>query len=382
MARLIDTNGDYYITMTPVEGMTWVYDDLYEENVNNPEGGVEVIEINTLENPHLTEEAVGNFVKIVDEDDVSTRIGGAFVQQGGRIYKNFDPTPGHLQVLPPNLPYFDEPAKYFPARSSKYGSWMWILSMDWGLNNPCAVEWTAINDYGFGVVFAEHYQNELDVQEQSEKIKQIIKLHGRMPDLMVADPSIKNRNPVTKTSIHEEFAKYGLPFTLGNNDKAAGIVRVRKYFNSYRMVTGFGASRHPLYENPQKEYPKLYIAPNCEKLIWELKRYRFKTYQNKKMAFDRNPYEEPNDKDNHACDAIRYMIMTRPDLMADNTDMDSDSLDSIMERLNQKMVRTDTQGREVADPNGLLDVSSGWTDGDNLPGPTEWTFDEHMGGFI
>lgn len=381
MARLIDTDGEYYITMTPVEGMTWIYDDLYENNVNNPDAKVEIIEINTLENPHLSESAVQQFVDIVDSDDVSTRIGGAFVQQGGRVYKNFDPTPGHLQVLSKDLPYWDEPAKWFPNRSRQLGSWMWIMSLDWGLNNPTAVEWTAVNDYGFCVTFAEHYQNELDVREQAVKIKEIINRHGRMPDLLVADPSIKNRSPVTKTSIHEEFAKEGLAFTFGNNDVRAGLVRTRKYFNSYKMVTGLDVPRHPLYADPNKLYPKLYISETCTKLVWELKRYRFKVYLNKKLAYDRNAYEEPNPKDDHACDALRYMIMTRPDLMADSDEMSKSDLDSIMNRLEQKMVRSDRHS-DIADPDGLLDASSGWTTGDNMPGPTEWSFDEHLGGYI
>jgi phage terminase large subunit-like protein len=40
MARIIDTDGDFWITMTPVEGMTWVYEDLYEQNHNNADGVV------------------------------------------------------------------------------------------------------------------------------------------------------------------------------------------------------------------------------------------------------------------------------------------------------------------------------------------------------
>src|SRR3546814_19732760 len=58
LARLVDYNGDHWITMTPVEGMTWIYDDLYEGQVNNPDGIVEVIEVNRSEERRVGKECV------------------------------------------------------------------------------------------------------------------------------------------------------------------------------------------------------------------------------------------------------------------------------------------------------------------------------------
>lgn len=74
LARLVDTNGEYWITMTPVEGITWIYDDLYEPNVDLPqvEKQVEIIQINTLENPYLSEEGVQNLMDSMDEEDTVT----------------------------------------------------------------------------------------------------------------------------------------------------------------------------------------------------------------------------------------------------------------------------------------------------------------------
>src|SRR5688572_18378481 len=130
LARLVDTEGDWHMTMTPVEGMNWIYDELYEQQVNNENGTVEVIEVSTLENPYLSDVGIKNLMDVVDTDDVSTRIGGAFVQQGGKIYKNFDPTPGGLHVLSEDI---DEPAKLFDQRN-----WLWVMGLDHGLNNPTA----------------------------------------------------------------------------------------------------------------------------------------------------------------------------------------------------------------------------------------------------
>ena len=57
-------------------------------------------------------------------------------------------------------------------------------------------------------------------------------------------------------------------------------------------------------------HPRLYVHPRCKNLIWELGRYTFK--ERSKQTRDLNPHEMAVDKDDHACSALRYMVMTRP----------------------------------------------------------------------
>lgn len=365
MARLIDTDGEYWITMTPVEGMTWIYDDLYEKNVNNPDGTVFVIEINTLENPYLSQTAIQHFVDGIDDDEKTIRIGGNFVRQGGRIYKNFDPTPGGLNVL--SEPFDrDELAKLFKG-------WLWICALDHGLNNPTAVLWLAFDWNGFGVCFDEHYQKELTVDQHAKKILAIMEQHGRRPDLMVADPSIVNRNAITGTSVQQEYQKYGLSWMEGNNDVTSGIIRVKRHFNRVKYV---GARTSSLFSGDTDEFPRLRITPNCSNLIWELKRYRWKTYANKKLQYENNPYDTPHKKDDHACDALRYAIMTQPDLTAEKPGESlANKVDTIMERMG-------ASGPAVLlnDPNDLLDPTNQWGPDNSMPrSDNDWQFDEHMG---
>ena len=49
----------------------------------------------------------------------------------------------------------------------------------------------------------------------------------------------------------------------------------------------------------------------------ELLRYRWATFASKKVGADHNLKETPHKKNDHACDSLRYMIMSRPDLAAD-----------------------------------------------------------------
>jgi phage terminase large subunit-like protein len=377
LARLVDTNGEWWITMTPVEGITWIYDELYEPNVSADKPDVDIIEVNTLENPYLEEEGILNLVGSMDKEDTETRIGGGFVRKGGRVYKNFDPTPGAKQVL---ADVIRDPRTYFPA-----DRWMWLLALDHGLNNPTAVLWMAINDDGFIVIFDEWYKSEFTVEQHANVIKQKIKEHGRFPDLLVADPSISQRNAVSNTSIKQEYQKYGLSFILGNNDIKSGIVRVKKYLGKTNYPGEAGRLRHPMFGGtavlpnatddlviPSEDgfYPRLSISPRCGKLIWELKGYRWKTYTDKKKAYENNPYDEPHKKDDHACDALRYAIMTRPDLVIEQAYQAVD-----------KTLRT-SGDFDIADPMDRLrhmDEDGMWSPEHPLPKETRWDVDEHMG---
>lgn len=363
MARLIDTDGDFWITMTPVDGMTWVYDDLYEGKVNNADSEVLVVEVNTLDNPYLSQNAIKSFSSSVDKDEVTTRIGGKFVSVGGRVYKNFDPTPGGLHVL---TEPFDDPAKSFRK-------WLWICSLDHGLNNPTAVYWTAWDANGFGVVFREHYKREWTIDQHAKRILEVNRELGRSPDFYVADPSIQNRSAITNTSIHQEYMKHGIAFTLGNNDVKAGIVRFKRYLNPAKLI---GPRNEATKDWDGDTFPRLRFTPDCEKAIWELRRYRWKTYTNKKLQHDNNNYEEPHKKDDHSCDSLRYMIMTRPDLIADNENL-HDRVSDIMSGIGQRLGTTSSN---YDDPFNRVD--KGWQEGNSLPvGNSDgWEYDEHMGG--
>ena len=390
LARLVDTNGEFWITMTPVEGITWIHDELYEPNINADNPTVEIIEINTLENPYLTEEGILNLVGSMDEEDTVTRIGGGFIRKGGRIYKNFDPTYGGRHVLPESIM---DPKTYFPKRH-----WMWIMSLDHGFNNPTAVLWIAVNAEGFAVVFDEWYKADYTVDQHAEVIKRKIAKHGRFPDLLVADPALRQRNGVSGTNIQQEYQKYSLSFTMGNNDVKAGLIRVKKYFNGHEYKLPDKPRRHPLYGGTMElpgatdiikyntvdgKYPRLLIDPRCRNLIHEAKGYRWKTYSDKKKQYENNPYDEPHPKDDHACDALRYAIMTQPDLAADNAGSQEETIREAMNALGQTYANVADWNYD--DPNGLLS-RAGATDGQwnpNHPLPdsdTTWDVDEHMGG--
>lgn len=278
-ARLIDTAGNWWMTMTPVEGMSWIYDDIYMPGKNDPSSDLAVIEIDMTENPYLSQTEVSSFISGLSEDDRLARVKGKFVSIGGLVHKEFNP---EVHVVDAFIPPLD---------------WEWYVSLDHGYNNPTAVLWHAVSPDGQVVTFSEHYERERTVDYHAAAIHQRNASFGRVPDVYVADPAISQRNGVTGTSIQQEYADHGIGFASGNNDVLSGVNRVNSYLKPR--------------ENGR---PRWVITRNCRNLISEMQRLRWKTYATKKMQYANNKIDQIHKKDDHACDSARYFFTLLPDL--------------------------------------------------------------------
>jgi phage terminase large subunit-like protein len=283
LARLIDTGGHQWFSMTPVEGMSWVYDAIY---LKGKEGdpNYHVTEISMEENPYLNQNEVSNFLEGLDDNEKEARGKGRFIEMGGLIYKKFDPKPGGLHVL-------DREGLRFP-HNVPIG-----ISLDHGFNNPTAVLWHALLPEGNIVTFHEHYLSGETVSYHARAIHEFNRANRIVPAILVADPSIKNTDPITGTSILQEYIKFGIPFVLANNDVKAGIERTIGYLKP--RVGG-----RPMWQ----------CTRDCRNLIKEMGRYKWKTYTSKKLNARYNVWEEPHKLNDHACDSLRYFLMSRPNL--------------------------------------------------------------------
>lgn len=271
--RLIDTGGRWWITMTPVEGMTWVYDDIYMAAKTDYD--LKVVEVDMTENIYLNPGEIEAFMSGLTSDEKKARIQGKFVQIGGLVYKQFTDS----NIIDPVVIPKD---------------WLHVASLDHGYTNPTAWLWAGIDKDGRIIIYDEHYESDEIVSYHAEKVHQINRAHSREPDYYVGDPSIRNVDPITGTSVQLEYIEHGVPIMLGNNDVRAGINRVAQ------MLEG------------RNGRPQLYITRNCVNLIYELHRYRWSIWATKRMQFDKNKKEEPHKKQDHACDALRYLVASRP----------------------------------------------------------------------
>lgn len=283
LMRLVDTGGSWWITMTPVEGMTWTYDKIYETaNPNSPsyDAHVLVVEVESIMNPHLNPGEMDILLSGFDKEERSAREKGTYVQRGGLVYPNFKE---EIHVVD-NV----DPRQLDPK------DWLHFAMMDHGFSNATAWHWGAVDREGRKLIYREYHKEQEIVRTHARNVLAIEHEMGIIPSYRVGDPTTRNKDPITGTSVHVEYIEHGVVYILGNNDVPAGLDAVRR---------GFGGNGIR---------PTLFLTRNNEHAIWELKRYRFELWANKKVDRDKNKKEEPHKKDDHHVDAIRYGVASRP----------------------------------------------------------------------
>ncbi len=196
-----------------------------------------------------------------------------------------------------------------------------LISLDFGQRNPTAglvAIWTRNKKL---YIIDEYYKPNIPSKSSKEMFEKFAVYMGRTEAQMramsiedkrrlamqvfstrVIDPSTTAKNRVKRLgsgeeieySIIEEFWDNGWDFEPGNNDVSSGITRIREYFQ---------------IENNQSH---LYVfADKCPNLCREIKNYRYKEFT-ELQGRTRNKSEDPVKKNDHGCDSLKYLIMTRP----------------------------------------------------------------------
>lgn len=313
-ARLIDMDGSSWITMTPLMGMTWVFDDIYNPGKEGTDPDIEVVIVDMADNPYVSEVARLRYLKTLDKDERAAREHGQFIQLGGLVFKQFNRA---THVISPVIPPKD---------------WEWYCSIDHGYNNPTAMLWHAVSRDDQVVTFSEHYQSEMTIAEHSEVFHKRNEDFGRVPDIVCGDPSMHQRSPITGTSLIQEYADHGIYISTEGipKDVQVGVNRINQYLRL-----------------DAKNQSHWHITENCDALINEIERLRWKTWATRKASFENNKHEVIHKKDDHACDSARYFFTLLPDLGP--FDIESPSVDF------QTALRTVVGDATVAAP-----VSGSW----------------------
>lgn len=268
LMRVIDKKGDIFGTMTPLKGLTFLYEEIYLNKHNNPEIWYEFIE--WKDNPFLSKEEISLMEKTLDESTLNARKYGKFATAEGLVYPEFDESIHVIEPFP--IPF----------------EWQDLLSIDPGLNNPTSVHWYAV-DYDNNVyVVAEHYVAGKDIDWHTERIKEIsdrLGWHrdrkGRIEALI--DSAASQRTLSSVKSVSELFFERGiLVDTNVNKDLFSGIARVKSYLKRDNGM------------------PNLYIFSSCVNLIREIKGYFW------------GMGDHPVKKNDHSLDELRYYLMKKP----------------------------------------------------------------------
>ncbi len=286
--RVFDKCGDIFGTMTPLKGLTWVYDEIELNVSNNPEVWCEYMEWN--DNPYLDKKEVKAMESVVSKDEQQSRRFGKFSTGEGLVYPEFDQ---NVHVIDP----FDVPK-----------DWQCNISIDPGLSNPTSCHFYAVDYDGVIYVVGEHYEAKQSIDSHVAKIFELANRLGWKRDSQgrleaLIDSAANQRTLASEKSVAELFAQKGvLVNTNVNKDLYSGIQRIKSLFG--------------------QQPPRIYIFKNCVNLIRELKSYWW------------GSNDRPKKVDDHALDELRYFVMTQPKPSAYPT-----PVKSVIELDKERMIR-------------------------------------------
>ena len=157
--RVIDRCGELFGTMTPLKGLSFIYNEIYLNEKNDPE--IFCLFMSWEDNPYLDKKEIERLSLSLSSDELESRKFGRFsLFNSGLVYPEFDL---NINVIEP----FQIPK-----------DWQDNISIDPGLTNPLSCHFYA-RDYDDNIyVVAEHYEENKTVEYHSKKISEIANILG------------------------------------------------------------------------------------------------------------------------------------------------------------------------------------------------------------
>lgn len=290
LARLVDTAGVWWMSQTPVQGMEWIFDEIYTP-AKEGKKKIGIVEASIEDNPSLSQDAINKFLDMLPEEEREIRSKGQYMHLGGAVFPDFTPS---THCIPKGT--------FRPEPSHRI-----IRTMDSGYTNPTVWLWLAVDENNNVTVFKEHYAAKKTVQEHAVIVNQMTKDierdFGVKVWLTTGDPAIKQTKEHTGTSILQEYQRHGIYIAVDMipRDRRIGLERIRQYMKW----------------NKKSKRPHLMITDDCPHLIAELPKLRWKKWASPKVADQNNRLEDIRDKDNHCYDALKYAMTFLSDLAPD-----------------------------------------------------------------
>ena len=271
-----------FISCNPEPG-SWI-DDIFHKPYEEKKLSSDYfyLDSSTADNPYNPPDYLESLIRDYPEEMRKRYIEGRWDVLENIIYKEFNPK---VHVIRP----FSIPKE-----------WEHIVSLDHGMVNPTGIVFGAI-DYDYNVYIYNEYYSPGIVSEHAKALRELTA--ETEISLWIIDPSTRAKTREKDGqmwSVMEEYEDQGFYFIPGNNQKLAGINRVKEF------LTIKEGRINPLTR--EKKSPRLFIFQNCVNFIWEIKQYKWRKLRSLTV---RNAPEEPIDFADHLMDAVRLMIMSR-----------------------------------------------------------------------
>lgn len=171
-------------------------------------------------------------------------------------------------------------------------TWTRARGIDFGSTNPYCCVWGAWDEDGNCYIYREDYMAGITPQEQARRVVERSVMTGdgtterERFNATVADPSVFSNHRGAGKTIADMWRDAGLRVTRAKNQRVAGWTNLRQYLWDY-----------------EQERPRLFIFDSCANVIRTLPLAQHD---------DNNPEDMDTDGDDHALDALRYLLAVRP----------------------------------------------------------------------
>lgn len=255
---------------------------ILENKRENPSSEFHMIDSKMTDNPYLPPDYVQSMINSYPEDLRKRFIEGEWDVFENQIYSEYQ---YKTHVIDP----FSVPK-----------GWEFIVGVDHGMVNPTCCLLAAIDHDGNLFIIDEYYQPGI-VSDHARAIHKMTR--DKEISMWLIDPSTQAKTREKEGmmwSVLDEYEDYGLYFIPANNEKLAGINRVKEFLKPQK------SRRHPITREIPS--PRVFIFKNCVNLISEMPAYQWKKYRSLQS---KNASEQPRDFNDHAMDTLRYIIMSR-----------------------------------------------------------------------
>lgn len=329
LPRLIAEDGDFILTLTPANKISWAYDEIFErariyirtEAVTEFLTGVEnraisqvewtdsvrdiaVIQAATDDNPTLSKSAIERRYIYDDEDSLATRRYGLFRQATGRVFNNMN---YNVHVI--------RYKTWF--KKGMYYEWVHARSIDYHERNPLAVVWVSMSPYDEAFVWMEWNPSPLswtndriaeEIANRSDGYRFVF--NGIDP---LANKVQTNTGKTVVEDLNREFMRlkkggigmggYWEPF---DTKGLKGREEIRKRLNNALHV------KKPFnnmieYEGKQLRLPTLWICDTCPQTAKSLKQWRYEEFNPREVA-NKDKKEVASQKWSHFCTALEAVF--------------------------------------------------------------------------
>ena len=264
---------DIIMTMTPINGMTWVYNDIY---MAEDKSDLYISDAGWDDNPYLLQSQIDQMSKGLSEEAIQVRRFVRFISRVGLVCNWWD--------REKHLKHYDQLPK----------NWSYGEVVDGGFSDPLAWLLIGVDEHGDIHVVDGFRQEQLGTKEIKEK------RNDRISDLPIRNGFIDTDNPRLKLELLPDMVLREVEKMPGENaswDEA--LSEKLQEYGKLRKDTG---------------NPSLYIADHLTWLVQEIENLKW-LEQKKKEGTEIKPKWDDHRRFGHHFDGVRalayYLIMFR-----------------------------------------------------------------------